>query len=359
MKQILYKARKFNWSFFEKNNTIILFYLICVYFFFSPQKAFSNEEISAKNIARCNASASNIIPFMTTKTLSDGALKVSLLEMLKDFFHLDLFVESGTNLGNTSFIASQIFEEVHTVEIFPDFYLKACDRFKSTPNVFLYFGDSTEFFPQLLSTLNKRIIFYLDGHFDGGYSGKGIQNTPILKELEAISYANRSDFVILIDDICDFQESKFQHVIYDTCFEGYPTLKELIAELLHINSKYQFCFLGNALLAFPQSEEIAVSPVANACTIDRFSTITKIFSEDFLLIHEEIIASAKGNEKNELCTYFEAYAPFEWHYGWRSFSSLWYGLLLLKEGRKKEAKSIFSKTASNSLPHWRIDCYFP
>lgn len=308
-----------------------------------------------ENIPTLNPEATKTLHFSIAKDFSDGALKSSILQELRSFFDIEVFVESGTYMGNTTRVASQIFREAHSVELFPEFYSRAVERFKNDSNITLYLGNSGAILPEIISHCRGRILFYLDGHFDGGSSGKGVTNTPILEELAAIKMGQKGDSLILIDDISDFQDSLYPQEIQNTCFEGYPDLKQLIEELLEINSRYQFCFLGNALLAFPPSSDVTVSSVASACVIDLFSTIAELFSEETLLEAEKTIAQASGMEEAALATYYEVYAPFEWSHGWRSFAAFWYALMLQNRGNQFEASQILRSTATHSLAGWRVD----
>jgi hypothetical protein len=298
----------------------------------------------------------HVIPYSTTKNRSNGALKMELLQKLKAISGAEVFIESGTYLGNTTALAAEIFDEVHSIEIFSELYSKAKQRFLRNLNVSMYLGDSPEVMSLILPRIQKRTLFYLDGHYNGGNTGKGKKNTPILEEIAAIRDTGRTDSVILIDDICNFQESKYPKRIANTLFDGYPNLKTLLGELLKINPKYQFCFLGNALLVFPTSLNLRVSPVAYACTIDRLSTVMH-FSEDELKEAEMIIASSSGDEKEELLNGYTLFGEFELNHGWRSFSTFWYGLILQKEGAGADARSLFEVVKENSLPGWRVNRY--
>jgi len=164
--------------------------------------------------------------------------------------------------------------------------------------------------------------------------------------------------VILIDDICDFQQSIYPERIRETCFADYPDLKKLLDEILKINPCYQICFIPNALLIFPPHSNVTVSPVLSACTIDRLSTVTSLFSKEELLEAEKTIGSAQGMERRELENYFQAYADFEYKLGWRSFAGFWMGLMLLYEQKFSDADQVFRQTAEYSLPGWRVDVYY-
>jgi hypothetical protein len=312
--------------------------------------------LTFENIPFFNPEAPHQIAFSIAKNFSDGSLKPSFLQEMQQFFHLNTFIESGTYTGNTAAIASQIFDEVHTIELLPEFYQNAFRRFRHTPHVHLYLGDSGEVLDLVLPhTYQKKILFYLDGHYDGGKSGQGVLNTPILKELASIRRFHSSDNLILVDDLCDFEESLYPEKITGTCFEGYPSLTCLLEALFEINPSYQIVFFGNALLAFPPSPDVTVTPVACACSVSRLASIADFFPEKLILDAEQAIAEARGKEKRELELYYQAYCQFEWDHGWRSFSSLWYGLMLKNQGRLQEAARIFSLAAKHSPPGWRIN----
>jgi hypothetical protein len=75
-------------------------------------------------------------------------------------------------------------------------------------------GNSADLLPEVLRKIpaSKRIIFWLDGHYSGGKTGKGEEYSPIVHELKIIVGSGRKD-IILIDDA--------------RCFDGnngYPTI---------------------------------------------------------------------------------------------------------------------------------------
>lgn len=297
----------------------------------------------------------DVIGFEVPKDFTNGALKESFLRRMRDLFGAEIFVESGTYLGNTTFAASKVFEKVHTIEVSSKFYRKAARRFGKGRKIKLHFGDSGDLLGMILPLCKGKIMLYLDGHYDGEGSGKGVENTPIWRELEAIERSGIADGVILIDDVCDFQKSRYPERIAGSCFEGYPSLGELVEKILEINPNYKICFLGNDLLAF--ADDVSVSGVMRSCAIDRLADEFPIFSSDLLLRCEERIAKSRGNERAELIRYFEAYAGFEWEHGWRSYAGFWRGLTMLEEERFSEARQLFELSAMHGLAGWRAEHY--
>ena len=59
-------------------------------------------------------------------------------------------------------------------------------------------------------------LFWLDGHYSGGDTARGIHDTPINEELRAIFQPGQPDHIVLIDDARCFGDSP-----------TYPTLEEV------------------------------------------------------------------------------------------------------------------------------------
>jgi hypothetical protein len=51
-----------------------------------------------------------------------------------------------------------------------------------------------------LPTIDQSALFWLDGHYSGGDTAKGYEDTPIYRELEHILNDSRNEHVIIIDD---------------------------------------------------------------------------------------------------------------------------------------------------------------
>jgi hypothetical protein len=113
-------------------------------------------------------------------------------------------VETGTYRGDTLVAVSDLFEQLHSVEIDPELHRLAVERFRGEPNVTLHLGDSGEIIHQIIRRYNEPILFWLDGHASGGETGTGKKYTPIVEELKAIANHPVKTHVILIDDAMDF-----------------------------------------------------------------------------------------------------------------------------------------------------------
>jgi hypothetical protein len=118
-----------------------------------------------------------------------------------------IFVETGTYLGETTNIAGQCFEKVHTIEVKEDLHARAKNLFLGKSNVVCHLGDSSVVLNDICKTLDKPTCFWLDGHWSAGNTGKGIKNVPLYEELEIIMKECKQSGVILIDDCRLFEKT--------------------------------------------------------------------------------------------------------------------------------------------------------
>lgn len=133
------------------------------------------------------------------------------------------WVETGTLHGDTSDFLSRHAIYVHTTEPEPELFEKAKKRFERYTNVMVHNDNSEVFLPRILSQLTGNICLWLDGHYSGGGTFAGPNDTPLLYELKAIAEnIHRFDAVsILIDDI---RYCGKKHI-----YGSYPSLNELVA----------------------------------------------------------------------------------------------------------------------------------
>lgn len=117
----------------------------------------------------------------------------------------EIFIESGTFYGNTIFSMEPYFKNLHTIEISEKYFLE----FEKQKNIHGKFkidnhlGDTVNILPKILQFLPKdnNCIFWLDGHWSSGDTGKGNKDCPVLDECRIIDCMYKSkEGIILIDD---------------------------------------------------------------------------------------------------------------------------------------------------------------
>ncbi len=115
-------------------------------------------------------------------------------------FHLNLFIETGTYLGEMVSAMRNTFSAIHSIELSDQLYRRAETKFKSYPHIQIWHGDSGVVLHEVLELVSKPALFWLDGHYSGGFSAKSDASTPIEAEIDTILNHNVHGHVILIDD---------------------------------------------------------------------------------------------------------------------------------------------------------------
>ncbi len=126
------------------------------------------------------------------------------------------FVETGTFLGDMIEAQMNNFSQLYSIELSEPLYLKAKKRFQGSPKVEIRNGDSGTVLVSLAKEIAKPCIFWLDGHYSGGFTAKGDKDCPIIEELDAIFNGSKLKHIILIDDARLF-----------VGMNAYPTIEEL------------------------------------------------------------------------------------------------------------------------------------
>ncbi len=149
-----------------------------------------------------------------------SARKRQLLHETLCFHRLQVAIETGTFLGDTTAFLADRCHSVITMELDPGLAARARERFHDREEVTVLEGDSGELLKGVLAGVDEPALFWLDGHFSGVHEGvqtaRGEADTPLRSELETIvawPYAPAS--AILIDDARMFG------------LPDYPTLDEI------------------------------------------------------------------------------------------------------------------------------------
>lgn len=152
---------------------------------------------------------------------------------------ISTFVETGFYMGETvtNALNSKLFEKIYSIELSPVYFKRGVEIYRSRPSVELIEGDSTDVFPNVLSTLNlntQRAMFWLDAHYSAGNTSRGKKISPIVEELLALVQHPIKNNTIFIDDMR-----------YMTNAEGFHgvTVKELEALIKSINRDYEIDFI--------------------------------------------------------------------------------------------------------------------
>jgi len=143
------------------------------------------------------------------------AIKQNNIRKYREASRCQVFVETGTFLGDMVEAQKNNFKKVISIELGKELYEKALRRFEHDPQVTLLQGDSGVLLKEVVKDIKEPALFWLDGHFSAGITAKSDKNTPIVEELKTI-LSSSIDHGILIDDARLF-----------TGKEDYPSLSEI------------------------------------------------------------------------------------------------------------------------------------
>jgi hypothetical protein len=115
-------------------------------------------------------------------------------------YGLKILVETGTYNGDMVEAMKDVFDRIYSIELGEQLYEKAREKFKGVKHIELIHGDSGVELMNLMNRINEPALFWLDGHYSGGVTARGGEDTPIFKELRHILNAPDRGHVIIIDD---------------------------------------------------------------------------------------------------------------------------------------------------------------
>jgi hypothetical protein len=148
------------------------------------------------------------------------AINFNYIEKIIKYFNCKndfrIFVETGTWRGNTILGMEPYFENLHTIEIKEDLYNNVKNLYNGNKINFIL-GDSSFELEKLCKTLEDNTIFFLDGHWSGGNTGRGIKDCPLYEELSSINKYFKNTGIIIIDDMrlfeIDWKEMNVDNVL--------------------------------------------------------------------------------------------------------------------------------------------------
>jgi hypothetical protein len=137
-------------------------------------------------------------------------VKINFLSLAKG---VDVWIETGTYLGQTTRKLSTMGSRVISIEPSTKFSADATVRLRSFSNIKIINALSEDVLDQTISSVEqlkqKSIAFWLDGHFSEGNTFLGPLETPIESELNVISshLGNFESVWVFVDDFRCFVQS--------------------------------------------------------------------------------------------------------------------------------------------------------
>jgi len=122
-----------------------------------------------------------------------------LTQLKDDYKRYKCFIETGTLNGGTIFAMEPHFNKLYTIEFSEHYYNKTKNRYGGNKINFVL-GDSSVVFERLLPTLSEKCIFFLDGHWSCGDTGRSQKECPLVEEISHINNLFTHEAIIIIDD---------------------------------------------------------------------------------------------------------------------------------------------------------------
>jgi hypothetical protein len=147
-------------------------------------------------------------------------VKQKVIKEFQEEFKINILIETGTYKGDMVYAMKNNFKKIYSIELGVDLWKQACKRFKNQKHITILQGDSGKVLVELVSQINERALFWLDGHYSSGITSRGEKECPVFEELGSILNA-KFNHVLLIDDA--------------RCFNGsgdYPTVEKLRETIL-------------------------------------------------------------------------------------------------------------------------------
>jgi 23S rRNA A2030 N6-methylase RlmJ len=152
------------------------------------------------------------------------------------------FVETGTYLGEMVQAVSGDVDRVLSIELDDWLFRRAVRKFAGNPKVRIYHGDSAEILPGVLASLEGRALFWLDAHYSAGITARGMIDTPIVGEFEAILARSDTGHVLLVDDANSF-----------TAAAGYPPVDDVLNLCRRLAPNYLSKIEDNIIQVWPST----------------------------------------------------------------------------------------------------------
>jgi hypothetical protein len=182
---------------------------------------------------------------------------IEIILELKEAYRIKNFIETGTYSGDTAYWASQVFEQVLTIEYSQFIYEKAAQKYTHINNIEFLYGDTRQQLSNIIQDLNTPSLFWLDAHWSGGLTYGETDQCPLIEEIEIINNSDHEHF-IFIDDARLFMSPP----PLPLAMEQWPEITTVLKALNSSKNSRYLVIIEDVIIAVPG---FAKSRVACSC----------------------------------------------------------------------------------------------
>jgi len=113
-------------------------------------------------------------------------VKQGIVKYYAERFQPHILIETGTFMGEMADACTGLFDQIYSMELSRGLFLGAYNRFSKQRHISIIHGDSADVLPEILLKIDEPCLFWLDGHYSGGFTARGKKDTPILQEVISI-----------------------------------------------------------------------------------------------------------------------------------------------------------------------------
>jgi hypothetical protein len=150
----------------------------------------------------------------------------------EDYTNYNCFIETGTLSGDTIFSLEPYFNKLYTIEFSEKYYITTKNKYSGNKINFIL-GDSSIVFETLLPIISDKCIFFLDGHWTGGDTGRSDKDCPLYEEITHINNLFTNDAIIIIDDFRLFGLEDWRDINKEKLLN---ILQERTSKVYHLDS---------------------------------------------------------------------------------------------------------------------------
>ncbi|WP_254173819.1 FkbM family methyltransferase [Planktothrix pseudagardhii] len=170
----------------------------------------------------------------------------NIMALLQKEYQIKTFIETGTFQGTTAVWASEIFNNVFTIELSQHLYESTVRNYGHIANINFCYGHTKEHLKSIVPQLNGSSLFWLDAHWSEGITAGQEDPCPLLEELKIIKNSQWEHFIFIDDARLFLSPPPHPHGI-----DRWPAIHTIVQELLSLQSPY-IVVIEDAIISVPE-----------------------------------------------------------------------------------------------------------